>query len=114
MGAEEGAHGDYVRVSDRDEASLKAPEETGLYEIRYVLDQGKRILARHMVEIVGQTAALNDGGLLEAPEAGAPGETVEVRWTAENTANDQRVTLATSAQADFTWIEVQQATDGPL
>ncbi|HLS68973.1 MAG TPA: VWA domain-containing protein [Kiloniellales bacterium] len=114
MGAEEGASGDFVRIGSRSEAALKAPDETGLYEIRYVLDQGSRILASHMVEVVAETAALHEGGLLEAPETGAPGESVEVRWTAENTANDQRVTFARPEQADFTWIDVQQAADGPL
>src|SRR5690606_19442230 len=46
MGAEEGAHGNFIRVSNRDEVALEAPEETGLYEIRYVLDHGGRVLAR--------------------------------------------------------------------
>ena len=112
MGAQEGAYGDYVRVSGRDSADLSAPEETGLYEVRYVLDEGKQILARHPVEVVAATAALNEGGALEAPEAGKPGETVEVRWTAENSGGDRRVTLAGADQPDFTWIEAKKA-EGP-
>lgn len=112
MGAQEGAYGDYVRVGGRDSADLSAPEETGLYEVRYVLDEGKRILARHPVEVVAATAALNEGGALEAPEAGKPGETVEVRWTAEDSGGDRRVTLAGADQPDFTWIEAKKA-EGP-
>lgn len=114
MGAEQGTQGEYVRVANRTEAALEAPEETGLYEARYVLDRSSRILASHMIEVVGEHAALHDGGVLEAPETGAPGETVEVLWTAETTDNDQRVTLAGAGQADFTWISAQSAGDGPL
>ncbi|MFC6486452.1 VWA domain-containing protein [Nitratireductor sp. GCM10026969] len=114
MGAEQGSHGDYARVGNVDEATLDAPEETGLYELRYVLDEDKRILARHTLEVVAETAALNDGGALEAPETGAPGETVKVNWTADDGDNDRRIALAGADQADFTWVDVQKAADGPL
>ncbi|MDN2565617.1 VWA domain-containing protein [Aquibium sp. A9E412] len=114
MGAPDDADGDYARIGNRDGAELEAPAETGLYEVRYVLDAGKRVLARHTLEVVGETAALNDGGALQAPETGAPGATVEVRWSADGGTGDRRVTLAGADQADFTWIEAQKAVEGPL
>ena len=114
MGAGDDEYGDYVRIGDRDGAELTAPEQIGLYEARYVLDQNRRVLARHTLEVVGETAALNDGGMLEVPESGAPGETVEVRWSTEGGGGDQRVTLAGSDQADFTWIDAQRAVEETL
>ncbi|WP_274426384.1 vWA domain-containing protein [Chelativorans sp. YIM 93263] len=114
MGAEQGSHGDYARVGNFDEATLDAPEETGLYELRYVLEEDKRILARHTIEVVAETAALNDGGALEAPETGSPGETVKVNWTADGGENARRIALAGADQADFTWIDAQKAAEGPL
>ncbi|UUP18196.1 vWA domain-containing protein [Nitratireductor thuwali] len=109
MGAEEGDYGDYARVGEREQADLAAPEATGLYEVRYVLEEGRRTLARHPVEVVAATATLNEGGALEVPETGAPGATVEVVWEAENQDNDQRIALAGADQADFTWIEARKA-----
>ena len=114
MGAEEGDSGRYARVGDRKEADLSAPEETGLYEIRYVLNEGRRTLARHTVEVVAATAPLDEGGSLNVPEAGSPGETIEITWSADDNGNDHRIALAGSDQADFTWIEVQSADEGAL
>ena len=114
MGAEEGDYGDYARVGERDEVKLDAPAETGLYEIRYVLDEGRRTLARHTIEVVDETATLNEGGALEAPETGAPGASVEVTWSADSEGDNRRITLAGAGQADFTWIEAQPAADNPV
>ncbi|TGY88003.1 VWA domain-containing protein, partial [Marinicauda algicola] len=44
-GAEEGTYEDYARVRDDSEASLQAPAEPGLYEVRYVLKEGRVTLA---------------------------------------------------------------------
>ncbi|QPC42938.1 VWA domain-containing protein [Kaustia mangrovi] len=103
----------HKRVRDHDAVTLKAPEETGLYEVRYVLDEGRRTLARTTVEVVAETAPLDTGGSLDVPERAAPGETVEVSWTSSSTSGRQRVALAESNQADFTWIEAKAAGDGP-
>ncbi len=103
----------HKRVRDHDTVTLKAPEETGLYEVRYVLDEGRRTLARATVEVVAETAPLDTGGSLDVPERAAPGETVEVSWTSSSTSGRQRVALAESNQADFTWIEAKAAGDGP-
>ncbi|WP_162140975.1 VWA domain-containing protein [Fodinicurvata sediminis] len=113
MGAEEGSYGEYERVQSKDEAKLPAPAETGMYEIRYILNEGKRTLARHMLEVVDETAALDTGGSLEVPETAAAGETIEISWSADTESGDQRIALAQADQADFTWIEVQSASDGP-
>ncbi|MFD1380483.1 hypothetical protein [Fodinicurvata halophila] len=113
MGAAEGEIGNHDRVGSNSETDLEAPEQTGLYEVRYVLDEGRRTLARHNVEIVDETAALDRGGSLEVPETAAAGETIEISWSVDTESGDQRIALAQADQADFTWIEVQSASEGP-
>ncbi|WP_026379092.1 vWA domain-containing protein [Afifella pfennigii] len=113
MGSEEGANGDYVRVGGSSEADLPAPGQTGLYEVRYVLAEGKRTLARHTLEVVEENAPLNDGGSLQAPQSGAPGETVQVGWSADGD-GDRRIALARADQADFTWIDAKKAAEAAL
>jgi Ca-activated chloride channel homolog len=114
MGADEGVRGQYARVGDASETDLAVPQETGLYEVRYVLEEGRRTLARHMVEVVAATAPLGEGDALSVPETGAPGEAIEVSWSTDANGNDRRVALAKAGQADFTWMSVQSAGDGPL
>ena len=92
---------------------LPAPSETGLYEIRYILDAGSRTLARHMLEVVEETAALDTGGSLSVPSTASAGERVEVSWTSSSDSADQRITLARPDQAEFTWIEAQRINNEP-
>ena len=75
MGAEEGDHGDYTRVGDETEGTLRAPAEAGLYEVRYVLDEGKRTLASVEIEIVAAEASVSAPGLAIA------GESFPVSWS---------------------------------
>ncbi|MGM0584023.1 MAG: hypothetical protein ACQEUZ_05180, partial [Pseudomonadota bacterium] len=105
--------GEYARAKGRREIVLTAPETPGLYEVRYVLDEGARVLGKASLEVVPETATLNTGGALEAPESAAPGETVNVSWSAEAEGGRLRVSLARADQADFTWIEAKTADNEP-
>src|SRR5690606_37526994 len=51
-GADEGDYLAYRRVESNDSVSLRAPAEPGLYEVRYVLDEGSRTLASSPIEVV--------------------------------------------------------------
>ncbi|MDZ7831800.1 MAG: VWA domain-containing protein [Desulfobacterales bacterium] len=113
MGADDDELGNHKRVGNNSEIDLEAPEQTGLYEVRYVLDEGRRTLARHSVEVVDETAALDTGGSLDVTETAAAGDTIEVNWSADTESGDLRIALAQTDQAKFTWIEVQSASDGP-
>jgi len=104
MGADEGASGDYFRVGDKSQQDIQAPETTGLYEVRYVLNEGKRVMVASVLEVLDADAPLEKGASLNAPETAAPGETIEVSWTVDNESADQRVTVARADQAIFTWI----------
>ncbi|WP_116599544.1 hypothetical protein [Primorskyibacter marinus] len=111
MGAEEGSSAAYIRVNSVTQGKLTAPDTTGLYELRYVLDQGARTLARAPVEVVGADAPLDNGAGLSVPATAAPGETITVTWTLQSDSADQRIALARKDQPDFSWISVQSIGD---
>ena len=106
-GAAEGSAGDYIRVRSATEGELTAPDGPGLYEIRYVLEEGKLTIASATLEVVHADAPLDDGAGLSVPESAAPGQTITVTWTGESESADQRIALARSEQPDFSWISVQ-------
>src|SRR5699024_1847249 len=87
------------RVRNKTSNSLKTPEQTGLYEVRYLLDQGKVMMASETVEVVDADAPLDDGAGLKAPEQASPGETINVSWT-RNAEGDERIALAEAEQPD--------------
>ncbi|MWD27149.1 VWA domain-containing protein [Aquicoccus sp. SCR17] len=113
VGAEEGSHGDYFRVKNDSRRKMRVPEEPGLYELRYVLDEGKRTMARHRIEVLAADAALESGASLSAPETAAPGAEIQVGWEVETDSADQRITLARGSQAIFTWLQAIRITGEP-
>ena len=104
VGADEGDYLAFQRVQGNDIVELQAPAEPGLYEVRYVLDEGSKTLASSPVEVVAADAPLDDGAGLSVPASAAPGETISVSWTIAPEDADRRVTLAASDAPDFTWI----------
>ncbi|MFP4138641.1 MAG: hypothetical protein ACLFSR_09795, partial [Halomonas sp.] len=114
MGADDDERGSgNKRVGNNGEIDLEAPGQPGLYEVRYILDEDRRALARHNLEVVDENAPLDAGGSLEVPETAAAGEAVEISWSVDHESEDQRIALARADQADFSWIEVQSTSDGP-
>ncbi len=113
VGTPDDAFGVYSQVRNKTELDLNTPEETGLYEIRYLMREGSRVLARQTVEVLAQDAALETGAQLDAPDTAAPGATITVGWTTDSQSADQRITLARGEQAIFTWISAQKITGDP-
>jgi Ca-activated chloride channel family protein len=113
LGADEGTIGSSIRASTGSPADLQAPAEPGLYEVRYVLNEGRRTLASATVEVVAADVPINQGAELQVPDTVAPGATITVNWTGGVAGGDQRVALAMPSQPDFTWIEAQPTTEGP-
>ena len=113
MGTPDDKLGEYGQVRSASERDFTAPDETGMYEVRYVLREGGRVLARQSVEVLPQDAALNTGADLTAPDTAAPGATIEVAWTVESESVDQRITLARGDQAIFTWLSAEKITGAP-
>jgi Ca-activated chloride channel family protein len=74
MGAEEGAYTDYVRAGG-DDRTIKAPADPGLYEVRYVLNEGDRTLASSPIEVTEPEVSVS------APETGLAASRIEVDWS---------------------------------
>ncbi|HBS83230.1 MAG TPA: hypothetical protein DEA72_09280 [Halomonas campaniensis] len=110
-GADEGTRNIYLRAGDKTKGRLIAPAEPGLYEIRYILDVGRKTLASIPLEVVGADAPLDDGAGLSVPETAGSGETITVTWTGESDSTDQRIALAHKDQPDFSWITVQSVAE---
>jgi Ca-activated chloride channel family protein len=113
VGSEDDAFGVYSQVGDNTERDLKVPDEIGLYEVRYLLREGSRVLARQTVEVLASDAPLESGANLQAPDIAAPGSTIEVSWSADSAGSDQRITIARSEQAIFTWISAEKISGEP-
>lgn len=111
MGTDEGTRGDYMRIGDKTEGRLKAPDTPGLYEIRYILDVGSKTLASTPLEVVGADAPLDEGAGLSVPGSAAPGETITVTWTGGGAGGDERIALARKDQPDFSWISAAKIGD---
>ncbi|KEO61256.1 vWA domain-containing protein [Thioclava indica] len=82
------AEGDYISISKTGNGylfhtytregpllDLQMPPQPGIYEIRYVLKDGSKVLARAPIEVTPVTASVT------APEIAAAGSIVEVPWT---------------------------------
>lgn len=104
MGADEGEVGDYFRVGDKSRNDMEAPETSGFYEVRYVLNEGRRVMANTQIEVLAADAPLEQGARLSAPDTAAPGESIAVDWSVETESDDQRLTVAGADQAIFTWV----------
>src|SRR5690606_407151 len=107
-GADEGQVDNAIRTRDDTEGKLTAPVEPGLYEIRYILYEGRRTLASTDLEVVAADAPLDDGAGLSVPPRAAAGAAITVSWTGGSDSPDQRIALALADQADFTWIEAHK------
>jgi Ca-activated chloride channel family protein len=103
-GADANITAGYIRTDGRSEARMKAPDTAGLYEIRYILNKGGRVLASAPLEVVAADAPLDDGAGLDVPATARPGDVITVSWTGGSDSADQRISLAGADQLDFSWI----------
>lgn len=110
-GADEGVRNIYLRAGSKTEGRLTAPKETGLYEIRYMLNEGKKTIASAPLEVVAADAPLDDGAGLSVPTEAQVGEEITVSWSGTSNSTDQRVSVARTDQPDFSWITVQAVGD---
>ncbi|MBI6630666.1 hypothetical protein, partial [Pontibaca salina] len=110
-GAAEGSYANYIRTRSATSGELKAPSDSGLYEIRYILATGNKTLASAPLEVVDADAPLDDGAGLSVPATAAPGEVITVTWSGMVDSADQRIALARSNQPDFSWISAQAVGD---
>ena len=108
MGARDGEYGTYFRIGDRTVGRLKAPTEPGLYELRYILNEGGKTLASTPLEVLAEDAPMDAGAGLTVPQSATRGEVITVSWTGGTVGSDQRISLARKDQPDFAWITAQR------
>lgn len=82
QGAERGTYLDYAYTKQGSPLSLTAPETAGPHEVRYVMDQSKRILARAPVRVTPASAEL------QAPDTMMIDTGVEINWTGPDNEDD--------------------------
>ncbi|MEM6610448.1 MAG: VWA domain-containing protein [Pseudomonadota bacterium] len=90
------ANGDFIAAGDLGEdtyrtwettaggspALLRLPSQPGMYELRYILADGRDVLARQTITVTPAVATL------EAPETAIAGETIGVTWQGPDYAPD--------------------------
>ena len=73
--ADEDAVGNHLRTGDDVSGELRAPADTGLYEVRYVRDEGRTVAGRQEVEVTPAEAQVT------APDAAIAGSEFDVSWS---------------------------------
>jgi Ca-activated chloride channel family protein len=81
-GAEAYEYLSYQDTARGNPASLTLPIEPGDYEVRYLLNRPRRVLASAPNKVLDVAAAIT------APATGVAGSNVEIAWTAPNNAGD--------------------------
>ncbi|MGY0798134.1 vWA domain-containing protein [Lysobacter sp. A286] len=72
----------YTRTRSGNPLKLKLPDAPGTYEVRYILNQSRDILARQTIEVTAVEAAL------EIPATAPAGSTITVNWTGPDYTDD--------------------------
>uniref|UniRef100_UPI00260EB2BF vWA domain-containing protein n=1 Tax=uncultured Halomonas sp. TaxID=173971 RepID=UPI00260EB2BF len=75
VGADAGTRGNYQRTRNDTEGQLRAPADTGLYELRYILDEGKKTLATAPIEVVAPEVSVS------GPDQVVTGALFEASWS---------------------------------
>lgn len=81
-GAPQGNYGAYTYTRKGSPLTVKAPKTPGVFEIRYVMGQSKKVLASQKVTVKPLAASL------QAPSEIAPGASLEISWTGPNNPQD--------------------------
>jgi len=105
MGTEDGELGKYSRARNGNPLTLAMPAEPGLYEIRYVLDEGRRVLGRSTLEVVPVSARI------EAPAEVVAGAAIDITWEGPNRRKDRIELVPAGAPPDVEPIG-QESTKG--
>jgi len=105
-GAPANAYQDYARTSSGSPVTIRLPKETGEYELRYVLNQSKRVLA--MLPLTLADAA----GSISAPSSVAAGSVIEVEWTGPANRQDFIEVVPADAGSDAPPIAATRVSQG--
>ncbi|MDJ0824032.1 MAG: VWA domain-containing protein [Rhodobacter sp.] len=101
--ADEGAWIEYTYTREGPLLNLRMPPEEGSYELRYVLNDGRKALTRRAIEVTPVAATITP------PDSLPAGATVSIDWTGPDYKNDF---LAVVAPGDEGWINYTYTREG--
>jgi Ca-activated chloride channel family protein len=81
-GSEEDAYQNYTRTREGNPLTIRTPERPGSYEVRYMMDQSDRAIARKPLVVLPLQARLR------APDSVAAGTGLKVSWIGPNGPDD--------------------------
>jgi Ca-activated chloride channel family protein len=90
-GASENEYLSYASTASGSPATLRAPVESGEYEVRYVLDQSRSVLARAKLTVTSVSATV------EAPPSVVAGSEFQVVWQGPDRSGDYITIVPTGA-----------------
>lgn len=95
----------YSRTRDGNPLKLLMPAEAGTYEVRYIQNQSKKLLASQTIETTAVTASL------DLPDSGTAGSTIEVVWTGPDY-KDDFITVAEVDSPDKNYVNYRRTRAG--
>ncbi len=98
-------HYAYTRDSDDSTLMLRMPPNPGSVEIRYMLNDGTKVLARRLIEVT----PLDIG--FDVPDTAIAGSTIPVGWTGPDYDGDY-LTIAAPGQTDGQYVNYSYTRDG--
>ena len=105
IGAAPNEYTDYKYTRDGSPLTLKTPIEPGSYEVRYVLDQDKQILAKTPITLTEVTTSLT------APAEAPSGSTIIIEWDGPGYERDF-ITVVAVGSSDGTYNDYEYAPKG--
>ena len=105
VGAGPEEYTEYVYVRDGSPLTLKTLIEPGAYEVRYILDQDRQVLAAAPITLTEVTASLT------APAEAAPGSTIIIEWEGPGYERDF-ITVVAVGSPDGAYTDYEYAPKG--
>jgi Ca-activated chloride channel family protein len=104
-GASDDQYLDYAYAADGSPSALTAPDAPGAYEVRYVFDATRAVLARVPLRVAAAEASLSGPATVQA------GGRIEVHWTGPNNARDY-LTIVAAGAGEGAYLNYAYTTDG--
>jgi len=104
-GADEKAYFNYTYTSSGSPLNLKAPDKPGDYEIRYILNQSRKILTKTNIKVTKVGAKVN------APATVKAGAAFKVNWQGPNYNNDY-ITIVAAGAKDSEYLSYSYTSHG--
>ncbi|HZX00187.1 MAG TPA: VWA domain-containing protein [Trueperaceae bacterium] len=106
-GAPEGTYLDYDYARNGNPLTIRAPDEPGDYEVRYVTGQSSSTLATTTLTVTEATASI------DGPDEVVAGSAFEVSWTGPDNRDDY-VTIAPAGSSEGTYLDYDYTRNGDI